>query len=541
MEKRREELSASGRKRRRQACGSCAACLRKNCARCAFCLDMRKFGGPCRLKQKCVMRRCLVVNAMKKWTREQNRIQAGEETDSTDAQPESNHWRGWRRWRHERDPAGGQEVKSRGLSGRWTPLWGEKHLKLMSDRGLLLNQEEQKKPGSGDTEVRKRRWMKRRRWGQTRAATDSKIRKEWDSLLMKEEEEEKPSQLPVSTGPSGPDGPSGPPGPPGPSGPSGPSGPLTGTHVQLNLTLDSGHLPSSILSDSALTCLSGLLPQEGSVLHVSTGLTFIPPPAAAVQSLQLKEEEEPVGIEQYGRGGGYEEQEEHEQEVWTGISEMGKYYEVEVELVGPDYNQRTLRAASPEPNDITEVPSTCDLTCERPEFLPLNPEGFGLLRSGVRNAVAGGRSLLRLLKMLRRTVLPAHWVAVLAAGPELQLLQCSRLSSMTDTIVHVQSDRSFYISIQTWPLPDSHRVYKEHAHRVAHLSQLVTLLLDLERLATCRGLRVQVPPGLQQVRSAGCHLLVARPFHTCLPCLLEEESEEDEESEDEDGTMSLDC
>ncbi|XP_047221834.1 uncharacterized protein LOC124868499 isoform X2 [Girardinichthys multiradiatus] len=507
--KRREELSPSGRKRRRQACGKCAACLRKNCGKCTFCLDMRKFGGPCRLKQKCVMRRCVVVNARNKWSKLPNLIQVGEgmepldqiqareETGSTDAQPESSHWRGWRKWRHERDSAGGRE------------------------------------------EVRKKRWMRRRRrWGQKRGTTESKIRKELDGLLMKEEEEEEtqPSQFPISTGPSVP------------GGPSVLSGPLTGTHVQLNLTLDTGHLSSNILSDSALTCLSGLLPQEGSVLHVSTGLTFIPPPpplspaphsAAAIQPLQLKEEEEPVGIELYGRSGGFGEQEKTEQEVRTGISETGQYYEVEMELPDPDCDQCTLPTVSPLPSDITQPASTCDITYKRPEFISLNPECFSLLRGGVRNAVPDGWSLLRLLKMLRRMVLPAHWVAVLAEGPELQLLQCSRLSSMADTIIHVQSDHSFHISVQTRLLPDSHQVYKEHAHRLAHLSQLVTLLLDLERLTICQGFRVQSPGCLQQVRSAGCHLLVAPPFHTCLACLLEEESEEDEESEERDGTMVI--
>ncbi|KAM4737662.1 methyl-CpG-binding domain protein 1a isoform 3-T3 [Anableps anableps] len=486
MKAKREEAPASGQKRRRQACRKCAACLRENCGTCTFCRDMRKFGGPSRMKQKCVMRRCLVLTARKQPSRRpepSDPVQAGEETDSADAQLESALRRGWRRWRRERASAGKREG------------------------------------------VRKRRWMKRRkrrRWGQRRGATE-KMRSGWDSLLTKKEEEETlSSQFPIPTGAAGP------------------AGPLTGTHLQWNLTLDSSHLSSNILSDSALTCLSGLLPQvklqEGSVLHVSTGLTFIPPPPppATVQSPQLKEEEEPISIELYGREEGPGEQ---ETEVWTGTSEAGRYYEVQVELPGPDSDQNT-RTSSALP-DITEAGSVGDVTDKRPELLSLNSEGFRLLRGGVRCAAPGGRSLLRLLKTLRRTVLPAHWVAVLAGGPELQLLQCSRLSSMRDTIVHVQSDRSFHISVQNRLLPDSHRVYKEHAHRVAHLSQLVTLLLDLERLTICRGLRIQSASCLQQVRSAGCHLLVAPPFHTCLSCLLEEESEEDEESDNEDGTMMV--
>lgn len=51
--------------------------------------------------------------------------------------------------------------------------------------------------------------------------------------------------------------------------------------------------------------------------------------------------------------------------------------------------------------------------------------------------VTCGWSLLRLLRVLRRTVLPAHWVPVLAAGPLLQLLQCSKVRVCVCACVHV--------------------------------------------------------------------------------------------------------
>ncbi|XP_014877610.1 uncharacterized protein LOC106939654 isoform X2 [Poecilia latipinna] len=461
--KKRNETSASGQKMRRQACRSCAACLRENCGVCTFCRDMRKFGGPSRMKQKCVRRRCLLLSAQKQPTRQQNRpgeqkepsdpVRPGDDTDSPDAQQD-----GVRRWRHERT--------------------------------------------AGRREVRKRMWMKRRkrRRGQTGGASET--RNGWIGPLMKSEEEETPlSHCHQLTGASGT------------------SSAPTGTHLQWNLTLDSCHLPSTTLSDSALTCLSGLLPQDGSVLHVSTGLTFIPHPlphSAAVQSPEPKEEEQPISIELYGR----------EAALWTGTSEEGKFYEVEVELPDPESDQNTMTTSSPSHSDIT-----ADITCKRPDFISLEPQGFCLLGGGAR--CAGGRGLFHLLKALRSTVLPAHWVAVMAAGPELQLLQCCRLSSMRDAIVHVQSDRSFQVSVRSRLLPDGHRLYRECAHRVAHLSQLVSLLLHLERLAVCRGCRVQAASRRLPLRSADCHLLVAPPFHTCLPCLLEEE-EEEEEGEDED-------
>ncbi|XP_023198308.1 uncharacterized protein LOC111610094 isoform X1 [Xiphophorus maculatus] len=468
--RKRDETSASGQKMRRQACRSCAACLRENCGVCTFCRDMRKFGGPSRMKQKCVRRRCLLLSARKQPTRQQNRpgeqteppdpVRPGDDTDCPDAQQD-----GVRRWRHERT-AGRRE------------------------------------------EMRKRMWMKRRR-GQRGGASET--RNGWIGPLMKSEEEETPlSHWRQVTGGSGT------------------SSAPTGTHLQWNLTLDSGHLSSAVLSDSALTCLSGLLPPDGSVLHVSTGLTFIPHPLphlAAIQSPEPKEEEQPISVEHYVR----------EAELRTGTSEGGKFYEVEVELPDPESDQNTMTTSSPARSDITAditADITTDITCRRPDFISLEPQGFCLLGGGASRA--GGRGLFHLLKLLRRTVLPAHWVAVMAAGPELQLLQCCRLSSMRDAIVHVQSDRSFRVSVRSLPLPDGHRLYRKCAHRVSHLSQLVSLLLDLERLAVCRGCRVQAASRRLPLRSADCHLLVAPPFHTCLPCLLEEE---EEEGEDEDGAM----
>ena len=40
-------------------CGECAACLLKeDCGQCDFCIDMKKFGGPNRIRQKCRFRQC---------------------------------------------------------------------------------------------------------------------------------------------------------------------------------------------------------------------------------------------------------------------------------------------------------------------------------------------------------------------------------------------------------------------------------------------------------------------------------------------------
>ncbi|XP_064200104.1 lysine-specific demethylase 2A isoform X2 [Anguilla rostrata] len=51
--------SISALRRRRVRCKRCEACLRTECGDCNYCRDMKKFGGPGRLKQTCVLRQCL--------------------------------------------------------------------------------------------------------------------------------------------------------------------------------------------------------------------------------------------------------------------------------------------------------------------------------------------------------------------------------------------------------------------------------------------------------------------------------------------------
>ncbi|XP_061736864.1 lysine-specific demethylase 2A-like [Nerophis ophidion] len=51
--------SMSVLRRRRVRCKRCDACVRTECGDCNFCRDMKKFGGPGKLKQTCVLRQCL--------------------------------------------------------------------------------------------------------------------------------------------------------------------------------------------------------------------------------------------------------------------------------------------------------------------------------------------------------------------------------------------------------------------------------------------------------------------------------------------------
>ena len=46
-------------KRSARMCDECGPCMRTvDCAQCDFCKDMKKFGGPNKIRQKCRFRQC---------------------------------------------------------------------------------------------------------------------------------------------------------------------------------------------------------------------------------------------------------------------------------------------------------------------------------------------------------------------------------------------------------------------------------------------------------------------------------------------------
>lgn len=54
-------------KRKSRQCGECPACVRKeDCNTCDFCKDMKKFGGPGKLRQKCRKRQCHLLSRVRK-------------------------------------------------------------------------------------------------------------------------------------------------------------------------------------------------------------------------------------------------------------------------------------------------------------------------------------------------------------------------------------------------------------------------------------------------------------------------------------------
>ncbi|KAM9377561.1 lysine-specific demethylase 2A [Pholidichthys leucotaenia] len=59
-QKTKKRSSISALRRRRVRCKRCDGCCRKECGNCHYCHDMRKFGGPGRMKKGCLMRQCLM-------------------------------------------------------------------------------------------------------------------------------------------------------------------------------------------------------------------------------------------------------------------------------------------------------------------------------------------------------------------------------------------------------------------------------------------------------------------------------------------------
>ncbi|XP_048873320.1 methyl-CpG-binding domain protein 1a isoform X4 [Brienomyrus brachyistius] len=154
------------------------------------------------------------------------------------------------------------------------------------------------------------------------------------------------------------------------------------------------------------------------------------------------------------------------------------------------------------------------------EVTPVITEIFSLAES---SPLDGGvdQELLRLLEALRRAVLPAHWVGVMVTGPRLQLLQCSKLSTMADTVLHIEPDFSYHISVQELPLLLTHRLYEAHPPRLASTSEVTSLLLDLENYSVCQGYPAFEMPHREPVlhmRAAACELLVLQSEERCDKC-----------------------
>ncbi|XP_053724112.1 methyl-CpG-binding domain protein 1b isoform X2 [Synchiropus splendidus] len=132
--------------------------------------------------------------------------------------------------------------------------------------------------------------------------------------------------------------------------------------------------------------------------------------------------------------------------------------------------------------------------------------------------------LAKLLKSLQEADLPVLWYAIMVDGPLLQIIQCSKKSSMADTMVLIDTAFHFQITVQKQPLLPTHWLYDDFPARLTCVAEVVNLLTALEKYSVCHGL----PPkdtysSLQPItleRASTCHFVVKKNVGVCSNCKL---------------------
>ncbi|XP_016127171.1 uncharacterized protein [Sinocyclocheilus grahami] len=180
-----------------------------------------------------------------------------------------------------------------------------------------------------------------------------------------------------------------------------------------------------------------------------------------------------------------------------------------------------VRVGSP-PSHYTEEAQNTEQHVSEPqqEPTPVITQIFSLV--GGENDCDRDQGLMELFTSLGQTVLPAHWVGIMAKGPPLQLLQCSKLSTMADTVVQIEKGFFYQVSVQNQPLLLMHAVYSRHPTCLESIEDVVSLLLDLEGLGVCQGYQnfhMGSPwEPRMSVRAALCDLLIPKDEEQCPKC-----------------------
>ncbi|KAM9408250.1 methyl-CpG-binding domain protein 1b [Pholidichthys leucotaenia] len=135
--------------------------------------------------------------------------------------------------------------------------------------------------------------------------------------------------------------------------------------------------------------------------------------------------------------------------------------------------------------------------------------------------------LMKLLESLRSKVLPVLWYAIMVEGPQLQLIQCSKQSSMTDTMVLIDPGFFYQITVQRQPLLPTHPLYDSYPPRLTAADEVIDLLLGLEKYAVCQGMPPTQPilskePIILE-RASTCDFLVMKNAGMCANCKAQQE------------------
>uniref|UniRef100_A0AAQ4PU01 Methyl-CpG binding domain protein 1b n=1 Tax=Gasterosteus aculeatus aculeatus TaxID=481459 RepID=A0AAQ4PU01_GASAC len=130
--------------------------------------------------------------------------------------------------------------------------------------------------------------------------------------------------------------------------------------------------------------------------------------------------------------------------------------------------------------------------------------------------------LTKLLQSLRSSAMPILWYSIMVEGPQLQLVQCSKQSSLSDTIVLIDPGFCYQVTVQKQPLLPTHSLYDRYPARLTSVTEVVDLLLGLEEYVVCQGLPPREPLSKRNPiileRASTCDFLVKRMVSVCTNC-----------------------
>ncbi|XP_028262849.1 methyl-CpG-binding domain protein 1b isoform X2 [Parambassis ranga] len=159
---------------------------------------------------------------------------------------------------------------------------------------------------------------------------------------------------------------------------------------------------------------------------------------------------------------------------------------------------------------------------EEEDELPMITQIFSLADNSAGSGMDMDNQLIKLLHSLRSSVLPILWYAIMVEGPQLQLIQCSKQSSMTDTMVLIDPGFCYQVTVQKQPLLPTHPLYDSYPARLTSVTEVVNLLLGLEKYAVCQGLPPKQPlPDKDPIileRASTCDFLVKKNVSICIHC-----------------------
>ncbi|XP_068450945.1 methyl-CpG-binding domain protein 1b isoform X2 [Clinocottus analis] len=159
---------------------------------------------------------------------------------------------------------------------------------------------------------------------------------------------------------------------------------------------------------------------------------------------------------------------------------------------------------------------------EEDEELPMITQIFSLADNPSGNSADIENQLMKLLQSLRSSAMPIMWYAIMVAGPQLQLVQCSKQSSLSDTIVLIDPGFCYQVTVQKQPLLPTHPLYDQYPARLTSVTMVVSLLLGLEEYVVCQGLPPKEPVSKTDPiileRASTCDFLVKKKVSVCTNC-----------------------